>query len=96
MIEKNPAAESQRSVLRKILRIVLSVPVTAVCLVVTALLLSSLFGHVGASTTASQADVFIMDKFDQYVTNEIMTKLGDFMDKNRADRQDLSRMRHKG
>ena len=25
-----------------------------------------------------------------------MGKLGDFMDKNRADRQDLSRMRHKG
>ena len=25
-----------------------------------------------------------------------MGRLGDFMDKNRADRQDLSRMRHKG
>ena len=84
MIKKNPSTEAQPSLLKKILRILLSLPVTAVCLVVTLLLLSFLLGHVGTSTAASQSDVAIMDKFDQYVTNEIMSKLGDFMDVERV------------
>ena len=84
MIEKNPSTEAEPSLLKKILRFVFSLPVTAVCLVITAILLSSLLGHVGTSTTAPQNDVAIMDKFDQYVTNEIMTKLGDFMDVERV------------
>ena len=84
MIEKNPSTEAQPSLLKKILRVVLSVPITAICLVVTLILLSMLLGHVGTSNVAPQNDVAIMDKFDQYVTNEIMTKLGDFMDVERV------------
>ena len=84
MIEKNPSTEAKPSLLKKTLRVVLSVPLTAICLVVTLILLSFLLGHVGTSTTAPQSDVAIMDKFDQYVTNEILTKLGDFMDVERV------------
>ena len=70
--------------MKKILRAVFSLPVAAVCLAVTLILLSVLLGHVGTSTTAPQNDVAIMDRFDQYVTNEIMSKLGDFMDVERV------------
>ena len=84
MIAKKPSTESQPSLLKKILHAVFSLPIAAVCLAVTLILLSVLLGHVGTSTTAPQNDVAIMDRFDQYVTNEIMSKLGDFMDVERV------------
>ena len=84
MIAKNTSTEAQPSLLKKILRAVFSLPIAAVCLAVTLILLSVLLGHVGTSTTAPQNDVAIMDRFDQYVTNEIMSKLGDFMDVERV------------
>lgn len=84
MIERNPSTEAQPSLLKKILRFILSVPTTVICVVVTLILLGALLGHVGTSTTAPQSDVAIMDKFDQYVTNEIMAKLGNFMDVERV------------
>ena len=84
MIAKKPSTEAQPSLLKKILRAVFSLPIAAVCLAVTLILLSVLLGHVGTSTIAPQNDVAIMDRFDQYVTNEIMSKLGDFMDVERV------------
>ena len=84
MIENNDSAQEQPSVLRKALRILLSIPITAICLVLTVGLLCTLLGHVGTSASAPQSEAAIMDKFDQYVTNEIMSKLDGFVDVERV------------
>ena len=48
-----------------------------ICLVLTAALFCLLLNHAGGSLTAAQTGVGIMDKFDRFVTNNIMVELGD-------------------
>ena len=55
-----------------------------VSLVLTAVILLGLLGHVGSSGVSNSTDVAIMDKFDQYVTNNILAELGDKLDVERS------------
>ena len=48
-----------------------------ICLVLTVALFCLLLNHAGGSLTAAQTSVGIMDKFDRFVTNNIMVELGD-------------------
>ena len=48
-----------------------------ICLALTVALFCLLLNHAGGSLTAAQTSVGIMDKFDRFVTNNIMVELGD-------------------
>ena len=50
--------------------------IMVICLVLTAAILFTLFGHVGSIGSTTGTDVAIMDKFDQFVTNNILAELG--------------------
>ena len=56
----------------------------AFSLVLTAAILFSLFGHVGSSNATAGADAAIMDKFDQFVTNNVLAELGGKLDVERT------------
>ena len=60
--------------------------VMVIGLALAGVILCLLFGHVGASTTSSggSTDAAIMDKFDQFVTNNILAELGDKLDVERT------------
>lgn len=81
---KNIPSEEDISLVKKLLRILFSIPIAAVCIILTVCLLLSLLNHIGTSVTIPQSDATIMDKFDQYVTNEILTKLDGFVDVERV------------
>ena len=84
MIEENISTQEQPSELKKPIRTILSIPLAVICLVLTVALLSTLLSHVGTDANVSQSAVSIMDKFDQFVTNELMSKLSDFVDVERV------------
>ena len=61
-----------------------SILLLTICLVLTAAILFVLFGHVGSSGITTGTDVAIMDKFDQFVTNNILAELGGKLDVERS------------
>ena len=61
-----------------------SILLLAISLVLTAAILFVLFGHVGSSGITTGTDVAIMDKFDQFVTNNILAELGGKLDVERS------------
>lgn len=61
-----------------------SFPLLVISLVLTAAILFVLFGHVGSSNSTTGTDAAIMDKFDQFVTNNILAELGDKLDVERT------------
>lgn len=78
------SSEEHISPVKKILRIIFSLPIAAVCIFLTLCLLLSLLSHIGTSASAPQSDVTIMDKFDQFVINDILGSLDGFVDVERV------------
>ena len=84
IIKKNPSSRENDSLMTKILKIAFSIPIAAACLFLTVFMLLFLLSHIGTSSTVAQGDATIMDKFDQYVVNDIMTQLDGFVDVERV------------
>ena len=80
MIETPSSSETQTVKKKSPLKLTSSALIMIVGLAVTATLLFQLFGHTGNNSSTTKVELGIMDKFEQYVNNNILSELDGLVD----------------
>ena len=83
MIETPSSSETAKVTKKNYVKLTSSALVMVISLVVTLAVLSLLFGHTGNTSTSNKVEAGIMDKFEQFVTNNILSELDGLVDVKR-------------
>lgn len=82
--EEKISSEQKTSPVKIPVKVICSALIAVVSLALTAGMLSCLLGHVGPGGAGDHTEAGIMDKIDQFVTNDILVALGDKIDVERT------------
>lgn len=80
MIETPSSSETKKVTKKFPLKLTSSALIMIASLAITVTMLSLLFGHTGNNSTGAKVEVGIMDKFEQFVNNNILSELDGLID----------------
>ena len=84
MIETPSSSETEKVAAKNLKKLISPALIMVISLAVTVILLGLMFGHTGNSSTGAKVELGIMNKFDQFVTNNVLSELDGLVDVKRV------------